>query len=164
MSMEDKINRAVGGTIVTAQSLALLGMMGLVFYNIIARNFFNSSLISIFEITGFLMVFLIFLGAPRGLILNTEIRVDFLAHFLPDGARKVLWVVQKIVILVISLTVAWFFAVHVSGGFGRRGTPILQFQHIYYFSPVFFAFAGAALVTVWHLIKFSRGKITHDWF
>ncbi|CAN0580410.1 unnamed protein product, partial [Laminaria digitata] len=86
----DKINRGVGGAIVTAQSLALLGMMGLVLYNIIARNFFNTSLISIFEITGFLMVFLIFLGAPRSLILNNEIRVDFLAHFLPDSARKVL--------------------------------------------------------------------------
>lgn len=164
MSIEDKINRGVGGAIVTAQSLALLGMMGLVLYNIIARNFFNTSLISIFEITGFLMVFLIFLGAPRSLILNNEIRVDFLAHFLPDSARKVLWVIQKVVVLVIALTVAWFFAVHVSGGYGRRGTPILQFQHIYYFSPVFFAFAGAFLVTAWHLIKFSRGKIPNDWF
>ena len=147
----------------TIQGIALVGIVLLVLLTIILRNFFDHGLVWVFEATGLLMVYLVFLGAPRNLIDNTEIRVDFLSQMVGPRLRKLLWVGQKLVVLAVSVVICVYFYQHMQTSFSRLATPILGIPRLVEFGAVFIGPLLAALVTVWHLIRFARGRIPDEW-
>lgn len=145
------------------QGFSLIGIVLFILSTIVLRNVFGFGLVWVFEATGVLMVYLVFLGAPRNLLDNTEIRVDVVNQMMPLGLRKVFWIAQKLLILTVSVVICAAFFRHMQG-FGQLGTPILGIPKTVEFAAVFIGPLMAAVVTVWHLVLFVKGEISDGWF
>ena len=87
--------------------LALIAMVGLSVYNVVARYVFSNALLWADEVTVFAMIALAFLGSVVAGWRNVEIRMDILANLFPDLFKRVLHIVQQAVIAVLCAWVAW---------------------------------------------------------
>ncbi len=143
------------------QGVGLLGIVGLILTAIVLRNFFGIGLVWIFEVTGFLMVWMVFIGAPRNLISNEEIRVDTFTTMLGVGPRRVLWLLQKLVILATSVILTYFFILHVQR-FGGLASPTLHIPHTVFYAAIAVGPFVSILVTLWHLYEFVTGRLPDE--
>ena len=145
----------------TIQGIGLLAIVGLVLASIVLRNFFGVGLVWIFEATGFLMVTMVFLGAPRNLLDDTEIKVDTFVDPMPVAIKKGIFVVQRLVILLTSIAFVYFFVLHATR-FGRLSSPILKIPHTIFYGAVAIGPFFAILVTLRHLILMSVGRFDNE--
>lgn len=144
------------------QGVCLVGIVLLILASIIMRNFFNVGLVWVFEATGFLMVWMVFLGAPRNLIDHGEIRVDTLVQMMNARMRGLLWLFQKTVVLLTSIIVVVYFAQHAMR-FGGLASPTLKIPQLIFFGAVAIGPFFAVLVTLGHLVQFLKGKFPDEW-
>lgn len=89
-------------TIVTA--LCLTGMAILVFINVILRYVFNSGITWSSEMSQFLFVWLVFLGAILAYKDNSHLGVDVFVKMLPKKVRLVVYLISEAIVLGII----WF--------------------------------------------------------
>jgi len=143
------------------QGVGLVAIVVLILASIFLRNFLNHGLVWIFEVTGLLMVWIVFLGAPRNLIDHGEIRVDSFAQIFGLGVRKLLWLFQKTVVLLTLCALVYYFVGH-AGRFGGLSTPTLGIPQIIFYGAVFVGPVIGIAVTIWHFIEFFRGKVSDD--
>ncbi|MFC4768051.1 TRAP transporter small permease [Effusibacillus consociatus] len=95
------ISKAVSNLlkIAIASSLALMSI--LVFGNVVLRYAFNSGITWSEEMSRFLFIWMIFLGAILGLKENEHLGVDMLVKKLPVKLQKVVYVISNLLILYI---------------------------------------------------------------
>lgn len=86
-----------------AAALSLMAVF--VFGNVILRYFFNSGLTWAEEVSRFLFIWLIFLGAILALRDNEHLGVDTLVRKLSLKGKKILFVVNNVIILITLLFV-----------------------------------------------------------
>ena len=144
------------------QGVGLIAIVVLILASILMRNFFGLGLVWIFEATGFLMVWIVFLGAPRNLIDHGEIRVDTFVQMTGPKVRRGLWLFQKLIVLLVSIVVTYYFFRHAEK-FGGLASPTLKIPQIFFYGAVGIGPALAVVVTLWQLVEFFKGNISDEW-
>lgn len=91
-------------------TIALLTMLALVFYQVLARFIFGSQLRWSEELARYFMLYISFLGIGAGIKYHKHVGVDLLGAILKGQSNKVL----KIVIALITLIIMIFFT-YISG-------------------------------------------------
>ncbi|CAN0570603.1 unnamed protein product, partial [Laminaria digitata] len=130
-----RLFRGIRVAIESLQGAGLVAIVVLILTSIIMRNFFDLGLVWIFEATGFLMVWIVFLGAPRNLIDHGEIRVDTFVQMMSPRIRRGLWLFQKLIVLLVSIVVTYYFLLH-SQKFGSLASPTLKIPQILFYGAV----------------------------
>ncbi len=135
-------------------ALFLLGMVVLVFGNVVLRYAFNSGLTISEELSRIFFVWIIFLGATVALAEHGHIGIDFIVKNMPRPVAKVMAVLASLIVLgccvlmlsgsytqsVINLTVV---------------TPVLNWSMtVYYGAGLFFAVVSIVivLVDIWRVL------------
>lgn len=86
--------------------LMLLGMVGLVFMNVILRYFFNSGITWSEEMARYLFVWLIFIGAIGAMRDNAHLGVDTLIKRLKPSGQKIVYLLGQVLIFIIMAMLA----------------------------------------------------------
>jgi TRAP-type C4-dicarboxylate transport system permease small subunit len=84
-----------------AMSIALLIMVVLIFGNVLLRYVFNSGIVWSEELSRYLFIWLVFLGAIGALKDNEHLGIDSLVKRLPRPMKKVVYVIGNLVVLYI---------------------------------------------------------------
>lgn len=157
VTQRPRIVSAVRSVIEAVQGLALIGIVSLILCSIILRNFFNFGLIWVFEVAGLLMVTMVFLGAPKNLIDDSEIRVNIIENVIPKWASTVLKLFGLLLILAVSAIFAYFTGERLIES-GHLLSPTLQIPHLFFYSSVFIGPFIAIFITLWRLVVFFRAR------
>lgn len=139
-----------------AFALALMAIF--VFGNVILRYFFHSGLTWAEEISRFLFIWLIFLGAILAFKDNEHLGIDTLVTRLSLKGKKVLFIINNIIIfitLIMLLDGTWnLVLMNVD-----QSSPALQIPYAYvYISGAFMAVAMLIIVTM-RLCKLLTNKM-----
>jgi TRAP-type C4-dicarboxylate transport system permease small subunit len=127
--------------------LALVGMVGLVFGNVVMRYAFNSSISVSEEVSRWLFVWITFLGAVVALRERTHLGTDVVVSRLPPIGKKICFVVAH----VLMLYVCWLVfsgsleQAQINSGSLAPATQ-LPMSIIYYAGVVFAVSAGIMLL------------------
>jgi len=109
--IEDVFVRILGGVI----GLLLALMVALVFSNVVARYFLNSSIAWSEELSRFMLIWLAFLGSVLAYVRNEHLGLDILIIVLPFKiSRMVLVLANVLVIIAIGIILAggWSITAH----------------------------------------------------
>ena len=91
--------------------------MGIVTFNIIARNVSSWSLAGITDYAGFISCLIVVLCIGYTEMMNGNPKVDFLVGKLPTGAKKVCFVIVSVMDLVVGAALSYsFFKYAISSG------------------------------------------------
>ncbi|WP_226654895.1 TRAP transporter small permease [Pseudalkalibacillus hwajinpoensis] len=82
-------------------SFCLIGMAVLVFGNVVLRYGFNSGITWSEEMSRFLFVWLVFLGAIAAFKDNMHLGVDLVINLLPEKVKKVVFVIGNALVLYV---------------------------------------------------------------
>ncbi|MDA3955588.1 TRAP transporter small permease [Oceanispirochaeta sp.] len=94
--VEDQLVRIIGGII----GLLLALMVIIVFSNVVARYFLNSSLAWSEELSRFMLIWLAFLGAVLAYVKNEHLGLDILIIVLPYKISRMLLVLSNLLVIV----------------------------------------------------------------
>ena len=83
--------------------ICVVAMSLLVFSNVVSRYIFDSSIPWANEMSRFFFVWLVFFGAIEALKSNEHMAVDLLVRKLPKTARKILFVIDVIILFLLFM-------------------------------------------------------------
>lgn len=103
--MLNKTGKVLYHTLGVAIFICITVMFVLVFSNVILRYVFNSGITWSSELSRYLFVWLVFLGAIAALKDNMHLSMDIVTDLLPPKVKKVFFVVSNLVVLYVL----WLF-------------------------------------------------------
>ena len=149
----EAISRVMDKTLSYVVALLLVAMSGIVFGNVVSRYFLNTTLGWYEEVSRFLLIWIVFLGAVIALVRGDHLGIDLLALALPPRACRVVVVLGDIVVLValaIMFQGAWEMAIDsLQSGWVASSVPI-PYGWVYMVGPV-----SAVLMFIQTLIKIA---------
>jgi TRAP-type C4-dicarboxylate transport system permease small subunit len=132
----------------------LFAMMGLTFFDVGARYFFNRPIPGSLEITELLLVGVIFTGLPLVSRKGEHVSIDLLDRFFPATLRAVLHRLTHLLCAAVLLALAWLLyrkAVQL-GDYGDQ-TAVLKVA----LAPFVYGMSGMTLITaVIHFVEVFR--------
>jgi TRAP-type C4-dicarboxylate transport system permease small subunit len=147
----DVISRVMDKTLSYAVALLLVAMSGVVFGNVITRYALDASLGWYEEVSRFLLIWIVFLGAVIALIRGDHLGIDVLLLVLPPRARRMVVVFTDLLVLAalaIMFQGAWDMAIDsLRSGWVASSVPI-PYGWVYMIGPV-----SAALMFIQTMIK-----------
>jgi TRAP-type C4-dicarboxylate transport system permease small subunit len=147
----DMISRVMDKTLSYVVALLLLAMSGVVFGNVVCRYFLDISLGWYEEISRFLLIWIVFLGAVIALIRGDHLGIDLMPLALPPRACRAVVVLTDILVLAalaIMFQGAWDMAIDsLRSGWVASSVPI-PYGWVYMVGPV-----SAGLMFIQTLIK-----------
>jgi TRAP-type C4-dicarboxylate transport system permease small subunit len=145
------ISRSIDKTLSYVVAVLLVAMSLAVFGNVVCRYFLDFSLAWYEEISRFLLIWIVFLGAIIALIRGDHLGIDVLFLVLPPRVRRVVVVLTDILVLValvIMFQGAWEMAIDsLKSGWVASSVPI-PYGWVYMVGPV-----SAGLMFIQSLIK-----------
>jgi TRAP-type transport system small permease protein len=145
------ISRIMDKTLSYVIAALLVAMSGVVFGNVICRYFLDVSLGWYEEISRFLLIWIVFLGAVVALIKGDHLSIDLLSFVLSPRACRMVTVLTDMVMLAalaIMFQGAWDMAIDsLQSGWVASSVPI-PYGWVYMVGPV-----SAALMFIQTLIK-----------
>jgi TRAP-type C4-dicarboxylate transport system permease small subunit len=132
----------------------LVGMVALVFGNVVLRYAFNSGLTISEELSRIFFVWIIFLGATVALAEHGHIGIDFILKSVPRPVAKIMAVLGSLVVLACCVLM-------MSGSYTQSVinltvvTPVLNWSMtVYYGAGLFFAVVSIIIVLadIWRLL------------
>ena len=99
------------GTLVIAKAflvLAMLALCGLTLYIVFGRFVLHYAPPMLSEFSGFVFVWICFIGAAVVLWQNTHARIDTLLAYLPSRAARVLEILSHFAVLAFFLAMTWY--------------------------------------------------------
>jgi TRAP-type C4-dicarboxylate transport system permease small subunit len=120
-------------------------------YEIIARTFFNKSLIWIQEISVLLMVWMIFCGFTKIVYEKKDIKIDLITGRLNNKIRTVLEVLTHVVMLVFLLVFSYYGYFYMMKQIGM-GTLTSDIPRVLYIFPVVLNSISVTLIYINELI------------
>jgi TRAP-type transport system small permease protein len=145
------ISRIMDKTLSYVVALLLVAMSGIVFGNVICRYFLDISLGWYEEVSRFLLIWIVFLGAVIALIKGDHLSIDLLSFVLSPRACRMAAVLTDMVMLAalaIMFQGAWDMAIDsLRSGWVASSVPI-PYGWVYMVGPV-----SAALMFIQTLIK-----------
>ncbi|MDR1546473.1 MAG: TRAP transporter small permease [Deltaproteobacteria bacterium] len=140
-----------------ALALSVLGLASILILNVVLRCF-NSSIISVEELSQFLMFFITFLGCSYSARSGMHIRMSMLSDALKGRPRKALAVAVAVFSAAVMFLLAWLSLRYVLKVASlHRVSPILQIpvQYIWFVMP-----AGFFLTGVQYTLTVARNLMT----
>ena len=149
----DRISRFLEKTLSYLVAFLLAVMSIVVFGNVICRYFLDASIAWYEEVSRFLLIWIVFLGAVIALIRGDHLGIDFLLLILPPRLRRVVTVFTDLLLLTalaIMFQGAWEMAVDsLDSGWVASSVPI-PYGWVYMVGPF-----SAALMFLQTLIKIA---------
>lgn len=142
---------------VTVAELALLALLGLTVYAVIARYVFSRPSIYGLEISVYLLLVIAWGSAGWVLKVDRHVSMEALCAVLPGWARRMADLLAKASVLVFCLVLVWAGSVNVISALehGYRSSSLLRF-------PMWIPYAlipvGAAMVALMALRKLLRSR------
>jgi len=102
------INRGIVNFSKIFSSLAIMLIITLITVDVIGRYFFGKPTMIAAEISGYLLVVLVFLGMIYTTDVNKNITVEMMTSRLSEGVRRKLFIVVSIITMIFSGWMAWF--------------------------------------------------------
>lgn len=141
--------------------LCLVGMVVLVFGNVVLRYGFNSGITSSEEVSRWLFVWLVFLGAIVALRQRQHLGVEILVRRLPVAGQKLCLIISQL----LMLATLWLF---LSGSWEQTMINLnveapatgWSMAIVYVVGIVFSVSAG--LMILWDLFRVVSGRIRND--
>jgi TRAP-type C4-dicarboxylate transport system permease small subunit len=99
--MLQKVSNFFGKLLNWAIAISLSFMSILVFGNVVLRYVFNSGITWSEEMSRFLFVWMVFLGAIAALKDNMHLGVDIIVNALPQKAKKVVFIISNLLVLYV---------------------------------------------------------------
>lgn len=147
----DVISRVMDKTLSYVVAILLVAMSGIVFGNVICRYFLEASLAWYEEVSRFLLIWIVFLGAVIALIKGDHLSIELLSLVLSPRACRMAVILSDILVLAalaIMFQGAWDMAIDsLNSGWLASSVPI-PYGWVYMVGPV-----SAALMFVQTLIK-----------
>lgn len=139
--------------------MLLVGMVGMVFFNVVLRYFFDSGISISDEMSRFFFVWLTFIGAVVVYREHAHLGVETLVKALPALGRKVCMVISDSLVLAACATFFWgtwkFHDINASNVAPISGVPMTLVYNIGYFS------AGAiGLMVLLRIIRLLTGRLS----
>lgn len=151
VSRLDVISRVMDKTLSYVVAFLLVTMSGVVFGNVFSRYLLDASLGWYEEVSRFLLIWIVFLGAVIALIRGDHLGIDVLQLALPPRARRVAVLLTDILVLAalaIMFQGAWVMAIDsLQSGWMASSVPI-PYGWVYMIGPV-----SAGLMFVQTIIK-----------
>jgi len=145
------ISRVMDKTLSYVVAILLVAMSGIVFGNVVCRYFLDFSLGWYEEVSRFLLIWIVFLGAIIALIRGDHLSIDLLQLVLSPRACRVVVVLtdmMMLAVLAIMFQGAWDMAIDsLRSGWVASSVPI-PYGWVYMVGPV-----SAALMFIQTLIK-----------
>jgi len=134
--------------------LGVLGMAGLITFDVLMRYFFDRPQLFVDELASFLLVFVVFAGLAYTFRAGGHVRVDLVTSSLPRPVRAWLRVVTLALGLVFLGAVIWVTALSSVGSYryGRVSAVMLYPLWV----PMLLIPAGLLLMAVAMLVAFVR--------
>ncbi len=152
------ISRVMDKTLSYGVAILLVAMSAIVFGNVVSRYFLDTTLGWYEEVSRFLLIWIVFLGAVIALIRGDHLGIDLLQSLLSARACRAVVVLSDLLVLtalVIMCLGAWDMAIDsLQSGWVASSVPI-PYGWVYMVGPV-----SAALMFLQMLIKLS-GDIGH---
>ncbi|MBN2370074.1 MAG: TRAP transporter small permease [Vicinamibacteria bacterium] len=146
-----RVSRIMDRTLSYVAALLLAMMAGIVFSNVICRYFLNASLYWYEEVSRFLLLWIVFLGAVIAYIRGDHLGIDVLLIILPPRAKKAVIVLADFMVMVALLILfqgGWAMAADsLASGWVASSVPI-PYGYIYMVAPV-----SAGLMLIHGVIK-----------
>lgn len=150
-SWTDGVTRAIDTTLSYVVAVLLVAMSFTVFGNVVCRYFLDASLAWYEEVSRFLLIWIVFLGAVIAYIKGDHLGIDVLLIFLPPRPKQAVIVAADLLViaaLAIMTQGGWEMAIDsLQSGWVASSVPI-PYGWVYMVGPV-----SAALMLVQALIK-----------
>jgi TRAP-type transport system small permease protein len=147
----DCISRGIEKVLSYVVAVLLVAMSVTVFGNVVCRYFLDFSLAWYEEVSRFLLIWIVFLGAVIALIKGDHLGIDVLVLALPPRARRTVVILADVLVLaalVIMFQGAWEMAIDsLKSGWVASSVPI-PYGWVYMVGPV-----SAGLMFIQYLIK-----------
>ncbi|SMB89644.1 TRAP-type C4-dicarboxylate transport system, small permease component [Pasteurella testudinis DSM 23072] len=112
--------------------LMLVVMIALVFLNVILRFFFNSGLVWSEEVSRYVFVYVIYLGAIVAMKENSHLGVDTLIKNVPEKVKLVLFVLGRLIIItVMAILVKGTYAMVIQSMTAKAAATGLPLSFVY---------------------------------
>lgn len=137
----------------------LSGMVGVVFFNVIGRYFLNAAIAWSEEISRFMLIWLVFLGAILAYINDEHLGLDILVRALPKRAANVVSVIADLLILyAIGIVVKGGYSITMESWDWTSPAAAIPYAYVYIIVPL----CGAVLFlqTVLKMINHLRALIS----
>jgi TRAP-type C4-dicarboxylate transport system permease small subunit len=150
-SKSERISRVMDKTLSYVVAVLLAAMSFTVFGNVVCRYFLDASLAWYEEVSRFLLIWIVFLGAVIAYIKGDHLGIDVLLIFLPPRPRQTVVVAADLLVLLalaIMFQGGWEMAMDsLASGWVAASVPI-PYGWVYMVGPV-----SAALMFVQAVIK-----------
>lgn len=147
----ENISRVMDKILSYVVAFLLVVMSAIVFGNVICRYFLEASLAWYEEVSRFLLIWIVFLGAVIALIKGDHLGIDVLLQVLPPKVRRVVVVLTDLLVLAalaVMFQGAWRMAISsLESGWVASSVPI-PYGWVYMVGPV-----SAALMFLQTMIK-----------
>jgi len=161
MASGSPVSRLVDGyffAIKAAMATLLAGMIVLVFGNVVLRYGFNSGIAVSEELSRWLFVWMVFLGAIVGLRQGAHLGVDSLVKNLPVGGRKACFALSHILMLYASALLTEGSWKQVVLNWDTTAPASGLSVGIFYLSGLVFGVSSCAILA-WQLYQLLSGKL-----
>jgi TRAP-type C4-dicarboxylate transport system permease small subunit len=140
----------------------LLGMVVMVFGNVVLRYGFNSGLTVSEELSRYFFVWLTFIGAVVTFRENSHLGVETFVRLLPRSGRIVCMVLTQL--LILACAAAFFQGTWLQSGINATmRAPVTGLPMSYVYGVGFFTAAGIFVIAALRLLRILTGRITeHD--
>jgi TRAP-type C4-dicarboxylate transport system permease small subunit len=147
----EAVSRVIDRSLSWVVAVLLAAMSFTVFGNVICRYFLDASLAWYEEVSRFLLIWIVFLGAVIAYIKGDHLGIDVLLIFLPPRAKQAVIVAADLLVilaLAIMLQGGWAMAIDsLESGWVAASVPI-PYGYVYMVGPV-----SAALMLVQAFFK-----------
>ena len=130
----------------TLSGLILLFVTFSIFIDVILRYFFNRPSTWVTEVSTYLLLYIIFLGAAYTLQQGQHISVTFLQSFFKAGALKVIDLITSLLALAFSLVLLWQTSIMTWTAFTENWTSPTMLNAPYAYIYVIMVFGSFFLV------------------
>lgn len=150
-------------TVRTSQAIDLIGagllavMMLLSTADVIGRYFLNSPIPGTLELSGFMLVIVVFFGAAHTQVVKSHVTVDLLLSWLPQKVRPFFSVMSYFIGLSLFSLIAWRTVL--SAGFKMQGNEVSSILRIPIWPFMGVVAAGSALLALVLLIDLVKSLV-----
>jgi TRAP-type C4-dicarboxylate transport system permease small subunit len=125
---------------------------------VLGRQLMNYAMLSLVEVSGLVLMGIIFFAMPGVFIRDDNIVVDVIDNVVPEKVSRGLYILGLVMTLVFLSVAAFAMIEPAMGKFYRNQTTmVMEIDRFYYWIPILFGFYLAIAGTVWLLIHRLRG-------
>ena len=139
----------------------LVGMVLMVFGNVVLRYGFNSGITVSEELSRYFFVWLTFTGAVLAFAEHGHIGVETVVKRLSRGGRVACMAIVNVIVLVCAATIFWGTWLQHPINASMTGA-VVGISMIWVFGIGYFTSLGIGLVALLRLVRIVRGRVTDE--